>query len=344
MASATDKDFFKITLNPGQTIAIAMTGPTGVDWDLKLVNAAGTQLAISQGSTASESLSYTNSGTTALVVYANVYAYSGTSTASYNLGLTYSGGTTGGDTTAPTVSATESGTSGTITFNATASDNVGVTKVEFYVDGVLKGTDTTSPYSMTLDSTTLSNAAHSLTAKAYDAAGNVTTSTAVSFTVSNTTTTPTERLSNGGFESGATGWTGTTASIGTFTAYPARTGTKNAWLGGNGTATTESLYGSVAIPSTATSATLSFYLRIATAETTTATAYDTFKVQVRNSAGTVLATLGTYSNLNKNTAYALKSFSLLAYKGQTVQIYFVSTEDSSLQTSFVIDDVSVLSN
>ncbi|MBL0211227.1 MAG: pre-peptidase C-terminal domain-containing protein [Holophagaceae bacterium] len=89
------------------------------------------------------------------------------------------------DTQAPTVSATETGTSGTITFNATATDNVGVTKVEFYVDGVLKGTDTASPYSMTLDSTTLTNAAHSLTAKAYDAASNIGTSTAVSFTISN---------------------------------------------------------------------------------------------------------------------------------------------------------------
>jgi len=91
----------------------------------------------------------------------------------------------GGDTTPPTVSASESGTSGTITLSATASDNVGVTKVEFYVDSVLKATDTTSPYSTTLDSTTLSNASHSLVAKAYDAAGNVGTSSTVNFTISN---------------------------------------------------------------------------------------------------------------------------------------------------------------
>ncbi|HJV21361.1 MAG TPA: M4 family metallopeptidase, partial [Holophagaceae bacterium] len=113
-----------------------------------------------------------------------------------NVGAAWSGGSS--DTTAPTVSTTESGTSGTITFSATASDNVGVTKVEFYVDGVLKGTDTTSPYSMTLDSTTLANGSHTLTAKAYDAAGNVGTSTAVSFSVSNSTsgTTYTEVESN----------------------------------------------------------------------------------------------------------------------------------------------------
>jgi Zn-dependent metalloprotease len=187
LSVATDKDFFALTLNPGEKITVGMTGPTGVDWDLKLVNSAGTQLAISQGSTATESVTYTNAGTTAMTVYANPYVYSGVSTTPYNLALTYSGGSTGGDTTAPTASATESGTSGTITFSATATDNVGVSKVEFYVDGVLKGTDTTSPYSMTLDSTTLTNATHSLTAKAYDAAGNVGTSTAVSFTVSNST-------------------------------------------------------------------------------------------------------------------------------------------------------------
>ena len=187
---ATDKDFFALSLTPGQTLAIAMTGPTGVDWDLKLVNAAGTQLAISQGSTATENISYTNSGATATTVYANVYAYSGVSATPYNLALTYSGGSAG-DTTVPTATATEAGTSGTITLSATATDNVGVTKVEFYVDGALVGTDTSSPYSMTLDSTTLTNATHSLVAKAYDAAGNVGTSTAVSFTVSNSTSSTT---------------------------------------------------------------------------------------------------------------------------------------------------------
>ncbi|WP_306591198.1 M4 family metallopeptidase [Geothrix sp. 21YS21S-4] len=102
-----------------------------------------------------------------------------------NVGNAWSGGSS--DTTAPTVSASESGTSGTITFSATATDNVGVSKVEFYVDGVLKGTDTTSPYSITLDSTTLTNGSHSLVAKAYDAANNVGTSTTVTFTVSNST-------------------------------------------------------------------------------------------------------------------------------------------------------------
>ena len=261
--------------------------------------------------------------------------------AAINVGAKWSGGTST-DTTAPTVSATESGTSGTITFSATASDNVGVTKVEFYVDGVLKGTDTTSPYSMTLDSTTLSNASHSLVAKAYDAAGNVGTSTTVTFTISNSGGgTSSELILNGGFESGAVNWTGTTGDIGTWTGEPAHLGTKCAWTGGNGVTATETLYQQISVPSTATSATLTFYLHIDTAETTTSTAYDKLAVQVQNSAGTVLSTLATYSNLNKASGYTLRTFNLTAYKGQTIRVYYKMTEDSSLQTSFVLDDVSV---
>jgi hypothetical protein len=99
----------------------------------------------------------------------------------------------GGDTTLPTVSITAPAAgatvSGTVSVTASASDNVGVTKVEFYVDGVLKNTDTLTAYAWSWDTTTATNGSHSLTAKAYDAALNVKTSTAVSVTVSNATAT-----------------------------------------------------------------------------------------------------------------------------------------------------------
>ena len=95
----------------------------------------------------------------------------------------------GGDITPPTTSITAplngATVSGTTSVTASASDNVGVTKVEFYLDGALKSTDTTSPYSWSWDTTTATNGAHSLTTKAYDAALNVGTSTAVNVTVSN---------------------------------------------------------------------------------------------------------------------------------------------------------------
>jgi hypothetical protein len=102
----------------------------------------------------------------------------------------YVAGTT--DTTAPTTSITAPASgatvSGTTTISASASDNVGVTKVDFYVDSVLKGSDTSSPYSYSWATTSYSNGAHTIYTKAYDAAGNVGTSASRSVTVSNTVT------------------------------------------------------------------------------------------------------------------------------------------------------------
>jgi hypothetical protein len=86
----------------------------------------------------------------------------------------------------------------------------------------------------------------------------------------------------------------------------------------------------VTIPSTACSASFSFWLKVISAETTTTSAFDTLTVQVQNSAGTALATLATYSNLNKGTTYVQKSFDLSAYKGQTIRVYFKGVEDASL--------------
>lgn len=106
------------------------------------------------------------------------------------------GAANNGDTTPPTVSASETGNSGNITLSAAASDNVGVTKVEFWVDSSLKGTVTTPPYSMTMDSRTLPNGSHSLVAKAFDAAANSATSTAVAFTITNAGASGTETESN----------------------------------------------------------------------------------------------------------------------------------------------------
>ncbi|MBL8512272.1 MAG: CehA/McbA family metallohydrolase [Betaproteobacteria bacterium] len=244
------------------------------------------------------------------------------------------------DTTAPTVSASETGSSGTITLNATASDNVGVTRVDFLVDNIVKGSSSTAPYSLALNSTTLSNGSHSLTAKAYDAAGNVGTSSAVNFSVNNVVST--QLIVNGGFESGGTNWTATTGVITSDPAQAAHGGTWKAWLNGYGAAHTDTLYQQLTIPSTATTATLSFWLRVDSSETTTTSAFDTLKVQLRNSSGTVLTTLATYSNLNKGTTFIQRSFNVSTYKGQTVRVYFEGVEGSQIQTSFIIDDVSLI--
>lgn len=102
--------------------------------------------------------------------------------------ITYQAGG-GGDTQAPTTSITAPANgatvSGTVNVTASASDNVGVTKIEFWLDGALRSTDTSSPYAWSWSTTTATNGSHSLVSKAYDAALNVGTSSAVSVTVSN---------------------------------------------------------------------------------------------------------------------------------------------------------------
>ena len=95
------------------------------------------------------------------------------------------------DTTPPTVGITSPSNGATLVsttnITASASDDVGVTKVEFYIDGSLKATDTASPYTYSLSPTDLTIGQHQLTAKAYDAAGNSAMSTIVTFTIPDTT-------------------------------------------------------------------------------------------------------------------------------------------------------------
>ncbi|UXY25862.1 immune inhibitor A [Streptomyces sp. HUAS TT20] len=155
------------------------------------------------------------------------------------------------------------------------------------------------------------------------------------------TCTAAQLLGNSGFESGNTTWSAGSGVITNSSGESARTGSYYAWLDGYGSATTDTLSQSVTIPSGCTTAALSFYLHIDTAETTTSTAYDTLKVQVLNSSGTVLGTLATYSNLNAASGYTKRSFSLASYAGQTVTLKFTGTEGSTLQTSFVIDDTAL---
>ncbi|MFD5403269.1 hydrolase [Streptomyces griseorubiginosus] len=155
------------------------------------------------------------------------------------------------------------------------------------------------------------------------------------------TCTAAQLLGNNGFESGSTTWTGTSGVITNSSSQSARTGSYYAWLDGYGKATTDTLSQTVTVPSGCTTAAFSFYLHVDTAETSTSTAYDTLKVQVLNSSGTVLGTLATYSNLNAASGYTQRSFSLASYAGQTVTLKFTGTEGSTLQTSFVLDDTAL---
>ncbi len=84
--------------------------------------------------------------------------------------------------------------SGTVSVTASASDNVGVTKVEFYVNNVLQTAETSTPYAYSWNTSTLAPGNYTVLAKAYDAAGNVGQSSAVAVTVVNDTTPPTVSL------------------------------------------------------------------------------------------------------------------------------------------------------
>jgi leucyl aminopeptidase len=80
--------------------------------------------------------------------------------------------------------------SGLVNIEASASDNVGVTRVDILVDGGVLATRTAAPYVASWSSASAPNGSHSITAKAYDAAGNVGTSAARVVTSANGSTTP----------------------------------------------------------------------------------------------------------------------------------------------------------
>ena len=118
---------------------------------------------------------------------------------SYHIGKFW--GLDNSDNQAPSVALTApadgAGVSGNVTIAASASDDVGVSKVELFVDGKLLETDTSSPYAVSWDTSVAANGTHSILAKAFDAAGNVGTSDTILVTVSDgveDTTPPTAKL------------------------------------------------------------------------------------------------------------------------------------------------------
>lgn len=151
-----------------------------------------------------------------------------------------------------------------------------------------------------------------------------------------------ELLVNGGFEGSASPWVG--SGTGYFYVNPGNYphgGTGYIYFGVNNSNSGQS-YQTVTIPAAAP-ANLTFWLNVTSSETTTTTQYDKLFVEVRNTSGTLLGTVGTYSNLNKGTAgvYTQRSASLAAWRGQTVRVQFRQTNDVSLPTTFRVDDASL---
>ncbi|WP_439381709.1 M4 family metallopeptidase [Amycolatopsis lexingtonensis] len=186
----------------------------------------------------------------------------------------------------------------------------------------------------TISGTATTAGTSNVTVTAKDAASKTGTAS-FTWTVGTTGGCSGQKLANGGFESGTASWTASSGVIGqNGSDQPTHGGTYNAWLDGYGTTHTDTLAQSVSIPA-GCHASLTFYLHIDSAETTTTTAYD--KLTVANGS----TTLGSYSNLNKASGYALKTIDVSSAAGGTLSLKFTGTEDSSLQTSFVIDDVAL---
>lgn len=153
--------------------------------------------------------------------------------------------------------------------------------------------------------------------------------------------TPVALLQNPGFESGNVGWTATAGVISNDQNQPPHSGSFNAWLGGYGSVHTDRLSQQVSIPSTATAATLTFFLHVTTEEQTTANVFDTLRVQVRRANGQV-TTLKTFSNLQAASGYTQETVNLTPFKGQTFTIQLVGVEDNGSMTSFLVDDFAVV--
>jgi hypothetical protein len=218
------------------------------------------------------------------------------------------------------INATDSAASQTLSYTATGLP-AGLTLNP--TTGLITGTPTTAGTSSATVTATDTTSAHD------SATFSIVVSPAVPVCVGS------QLLGNPGFETGtAPPWTTTTGVVTNAAGQTSHGGSYFAWLDGYGSAHTDTLAQSVTIPAACSGTTLSFWLKVGSAETSTTAVFDQLTVKIGS---TVLA---TYSNLDRG-AYAQKTLSLAAYAGQTVTVTFTGTEDASLQTSFVIDDTAV---
>jgi len=335
-----------VTSGSAQSVTLSASGvPAGASatFSSNPITAGGSStLTLNSGSAAAGTYSITITGTgtstthTATVsfvinpVVANDFSIAASPT-SVNIVAGASG-------TSSISTATTSGSAQTVTFSSSGAPS-GVT-ASFSPASVTSGAGST----LTI-ATTTGAAAGTFTLTVTGTGTSTSHSTSVSVTITSgggTCTNSSQLLVNPGFESGNTTWVATAGVIdGSTSGSSPRTGTFKAWLDGYGSSHTDSAYQTVTIPAGACTATLTFWLKITTAETTTVTAFDKLTVSVRNTSNTVLSTLATYSNLNKGTAYVQKTFDVSSFKGQTVRIHFNGVEDSSLQTSFFVDDTAL---
>lgn len=149
---------------------------------------------------------------------------------------------------------------------------------------------------------------------------------------------------NPGFENGSSPWQ-ESSSAGyelVDTANP-HTGSYSAYLCGYNNCN-DQIWQNITLPSSFSTATLSYWTYISTSETSTSTCYDHLYAKLRTSSGATIATVQSQCNLNTHgwTQYTFTVTSQLsAYAGQTIQVYFQGTTDYTLPTDFYVDDVAL---
>ncbi len=145
-----------------------------------------------------------------------------------------------------------------------------------------------------------------------------------------------EAVVNGGFENGTSPWVqSSTGNYQLITTTRPHTGSYSAWLGGYNSGT-DQIYQTITVPSNAT---LTYWWYMTTQETTHP--WDYFYVRLYNTSGQLITTLRTLNDGSGAGTWRQDSISLAGYAGQTVRLSFSVTTDSSLPTSFFVDDVSV---
>jgi subtilase family serine protease len=250
--------------------------------------------------------------------------------------VAFGGGSTGGNTVTVTNPGSQTSTVGTaVSLQIHATDSASGQTLTYSATGLPAGLSINASSGL-ISGTPTTAGTSSVTVTAKDST-NASGSTSFTWTVNPVgggCSSPGNKVSNGGFESGTSPWTTTAGVISANgSGETSHSGSYFAWFDGYGTTHTDTATQSITIPS-GCHATLSLYLHIDTNESGS-TAYDKFTVKIGST------TLATYSNVNAASGYANKTFDVSSFAGQTVTLSFTGTEDSSLQTSFVLDDVAV---
>ncbi len=251
-------------------------------------------------------------------------------------------GTSAGNTVTVTNPGSQTGTVGTaVSLQIHASDSASGQTLTYTATGLPAGLSISSSGLISGTPTTAATSSVAVTATdTTGASGSASFTWTISSAGGTTCSTHTQLLGNPGFETGsAAPWTSTAGVINPNGAgETSHSGSWYAWLDGYGTTHTDTLSQTVTIPAGCTATSFSFWLHIDTAETTTTTAFDKLTITANGT------TIANFSNLNHASGYQQHTFSLGSFAGSTVTVKFTGTEDSSLQTSFVVDDTAITPN